>query len=135
MQIVTFDIVDPETFAPRDIEIPLQRLAESPDPLTAVKWRALLELVRVLRDDGRHPQAIGFILNDEMTIHPRNQANRATVSVRVDWYDFAPLQDGVPALHYRLEIGRRGGDLTKGVRTPDAQEVRTLIREAFGWSE
>jgi hypothetical protein len=56
-----------------------------------------------------------------------------SVSVRVDWRDYAPLRDGLPEMHYRLQVERPGATLTEDVRAKDVFEAARSIREAFGW--
>ena len=133
MRIVTLEL-DADPPEPCDIEVPLQRLACSPEPLVSVRWHKLLDLVEVLRADGPHPVAWGHILGDELLLSPGNPVNRVTVRVRVDWQDFSPLRHGLPEMHYRLQIQRRGAKLSRDARAPSPEEVERIIREAFGWS-
>ena len=133
MRIVTLDL-DAKSHEFCDIAIPLQRLATSPDRVVAARWQMLLDLVEVLRVDGLHPTAYAQIICDELDLWPGNPANRVHVRVWVDWKDFAPLRDGLPEMHYRLQIKRPGRIATKDARSRDAEEVNRIIREAFGWS-
>jgi hypothetical protein len=93
-----------------------------------------LELVEVLYADGEKPEALGIIFRDELSLSPRDRANRVTVRVRVDWQDFAPLCDGLPEMHYGLQIERQGAKLNTDARTRSPEESGRIIREAFGWS-
>ena len=135
MRIVTLDLsVDPAE--PCDIELPLSRLVSSPNRLMATQWQKLLDLVQLLQADGPHPEAWGQILGDELYLFPEdNSANLVTVRVRADWRDFAPLLNGLPELHYRLQIERDGAKLSKDARTHNPEEAERIIREAFGWSK
>jgi hypothetical protein len=131
MQIIILDLdSDPPEWC--DIEIPLRRLASSPQPVVAARWSKFLELVEVLRADGPHPEVQGLILCDELMLTRRG--NLATVRVRVDWRDYAPLRDGLPEMHYRVQIEPRFAKLSREVRTRSPEEVEGIIREAFGWS-
>jgi hypothetical protein len=134
MRIVTIDLdAGPdERFC--DVEGPLQRLASSPERLVAARWQMLLDLARVLRADGPAPEAWGLILGDELSLSPGTPANKVTVQVRADWKDHAPLRDGLPEMHYRLQIKRPGAKLSTDARARTPEEVERLIREAFGWS-
>jgi hypothetical protein len=133
MRIVTLEL-DTDPPEPRDIEVPLRRLASSPERLVAARWQKLLELIQVLRADGPYPEAWGHILGHELYLSPGNPANRVTVRVRADWQDFAPLRDGMPEMHYRLKIQQRGAKLSRDARAKTPEEVEQIIREAFGWS-
>jgi hypothetical protein len=133
MRIVTLDL-DADPPEPCDVEIPLRRLASAPDRLVAARWQMLLELVRALRADGPHPEAWASILGEELYLSPGNPANRVTVRVRADWQDGAPLRDGWPEFHYRLQIERSGARLSQDARTQSPEEAGRIIREAFGWS-
>lgn len=128
---LNFDANPPER---SDMEVSLRRLASSPDRLVAAKWQKLLELVHALRADGPNPDALGLIVLDEFWLSPANPANRVLVGVRVDWRDFAPLVDGLPEMHYRMQIQRRGCKLSKDARARTPEEAGRIIRDAFGWS-
>ncbi len=134
MRITILDLeAEPPDFC--DVEVALQRRASSPIPLIAAKWQKLLDLVRVLRADGLQPEARALIVGEELSLFPRNPANRiVNVRVRVDWQDYAPLRDGLPELHYRLQIERPGAKLSKDARTRSPEEAGQIIREALGWS-
>jgi hypothetical protein len=133
MRLLTLDLhVDPPQAC--DIEVPLRRLASSPERLVAAQWQKLLELVQTLHEDGPYPEAWGQVLGDELYVSPENDANRVVVRVRADWRDHAPWRDGLPEMHYRLQIERSGAELSEDARARSPEEVRRIIYEAFGWS-
>jgi hypothetical protein len=116
------------------VEILLRRLASSQDRLVAAKWQKLLELVEALCADGPYPEAWGHVQGDELYLSPSKPANPVTVRVRADWRDFGPVVDGLPEMHYRLQIERRGAKLSRDARARSPEEAERIIREAFGWS-
>lgn len=132
MRIITVDLRG-ESDSPCDIEGPLQRLAAEFDTLSAIRWQKLLELVRALRADGPNPTAWGLILGEELQLSPPNPANRASARIWVDWRDYGPVENGLPVMHYRIQVQRPGSRLSAEVRTADPDEVRQVIWEAFGW--
>jgi hypothetical protein len=133
MRIVTVELSANSRPEPIDIEILLRRLASCPEPLIAAQWQKLLSLVEALRTDGPHPTVQAQVLGSELYLWP-SISSKVVVRIRVDWQDFAPLQGGLPAMHYRLQIQRRGATLSKDARTERAEEVEGIIREAFGWA-
>jgi hypothetical protein len=115
-----------------DLDVPLRRLAASPEPLTAARWQKLRELVQRLGVDGPYSEAWGQVLCDELYLYPPGAANGVTVRASADWYDYAPLEAGRPVMHYRLRVQRQGAEFTEDVRTQRLEEADRMIREAFG---
>lgn len=132
MRITTFSLRD-KSGSPCDIEVPLQRLAVDSDTISAAQWQKLLELVRALRADGPNPTAYGLILGRELHLWPPTPAIRASVRIWVDWQDYGPVENGLPVMHYRIQVKRPGSQLSADIRTTVPDEVRRIIWEVFGW--
>ncbi len=170
MRITTFDL---DEHKPCGIEVPLRRLAASPEPLAAARWQKLVELVVHLQSSRLEPELWGQILLEELFLHEREppdpirdmQMKRfmgewrvlnpdpatwgdrlsremrrrfppkpgVRLSVRVDWRDYAPLREGLPEMHYRLQVERPGKTISEDARAKDVVEAERIICEAFGW--
>jgi hypothetical protein len=126
MQI--FNLQDREA---RDIEKPLRQLAATDDPLKAVKGQKLLNLVSYLQARGPAPEAYGSVRGQELWLSPWRRANRVSIQIGLDWNDYGPLQDGLPLMHYRVKIRRRGEVLTTEERADLPEVVERIILEAF----
>lgn len=133
MRIKTFDF-NSEQPQPCDVEEALRRRIVSSDRLAAARWQKLLELARVLQADGPHPEAWSFLLGDVLHLRPSNPANCVSVEIWTDWQDYGPVSDGLPVLHYRLQIRRGKAPRSTDVRAEHPEMVRDLILQAFGWS-
>ena len=116
-----------------DIEAPLQQMASSGDRLEAFKGQKLLELVRYLQVQGPAPRACGHLMLKELWLTPYNAANQVLVKVWVDWQDYTPLRDGLPAAYYRFQIHRGNAPLSRDARAATPEEAEQVIWEAFGW--
>ncbi len=130
MRIVTVDL-GAGSLEPFDIEVPLARLASSPDRRAAARWRMLLGLVQALRSECRCPEVYGVIVGDVLhLLLPDRQA----VSVRLwaDAPDHGPVRDGLPVLYYRVQVKREGTPLSTDLRTEQPEKVARLLEQAFG---
>jgi hypothetical protein len=116
-----------------DAEDLLQRVASGPDLLSAARSQMLLALVRLLRADGPHPKVWGYLLGRQLHLWLHNPANSVSVEVWPDWRDYGPARNGLPVMHYRIQVKRRGATLTQDARAGSAAEADRVIREAFGW--
>ncbi len=114
------------------IEYRLTRLAASPD--TAKAWRAqqLLDLVRQLQAQGDEVEAYGVVWGHTLSLRPSNAALHVSVAVEVDWYDYVPLQNGKPDMHYRLRVRNSQNEPSAEARTRSPVEVERFVRAAFG---
>lgn len=128
MQII--NLLDHDT---HDIEAPLLRMASSADRLEAFKGQRLLELVQHLQAQGSAPRACGHFLLGELWLSPYNSSNRVLVKIWVDWQDYSALRDGLPQVHYRLQIQRGKSRLSREARVLTPEEAEQVIWEAFGW--
>lgn len=142
-----------------DVQVPLQRLASSPDRGTAIRCGKLLELVRALSSDGSTREARAQVIRPKLLLtrgdiyehfHPivdqrtnpgafREELRRyheehvVTVEIEADWHDYGPVHDGIPAMHYRIRVKGPRAKLGDEVRVNNPDEVRRVIYEAFGW--
>ena len=116
-----------------DLKPALRHMANDHDSIIARIGQMLLDLLNHLEADGNAPLVFAQIYCHEMWLSPANQYNRAMVKIGVDWPDYGPLRDGLPAMHYRLQISRRVGGPSRDGRSRDIAEVKRLICEAFGW--
>jgi hypothetical protein len=130
MRIVTIDL--DVSFEPCDIEVPLQRLASSPDRRAAARWQLLLNLVRVLRSECRYPEVSGFIIGHEMCLSPASQTSEVWVRIWADSRDYGLVRDGLPILYYRVQVKRLEAPLSADARIERAEEVGRLLEQAFG---
>jgi hypothetical protein len=155
------------------MDVLLQRLAASTEPLEAASWQKLVELVAHLESTGSEQELWGQILLQELHLYkpepPDPIRNRQMqrfmdewraqhpdpamwgkpldrellrrfppkpgiqVSVRVDWQDYAPLREGLPEMHYRLQVKRPGKTLSEDRRANDPVDAERILCEAFGW--
>jgi hypothetical protein len=65
MRITTFDL---DEHKPCGIEVPLRRLAASPEPLEGASWQKLLDLVAHLQTDGLEHELWGQIVLRELRL-------------------------------------------------------------------
>ncbi len=133
MRIKTFDFTSEQ---PQlcGLEEALQRRIVSSDRLAAARWSKLLELARVLKEDGPYPEVWSCLLCDVLHMGPSNSANRVSVDIWMDWQDYGPVSDGLPVLHYRLQIRRGTAPRSTDARADRPEKARDLILQAFGWS-
>src|SRR5437868_6090676 len=117
-----------------DIEAPLMKMAASDNRNEAFYGQKLLEFVRYLQAQGPEPCAFGHILVHELTLRPRNNPNRLSVTIKMDWYDYAPLKDGLPVTHFRLQTVKKNAHLSDEARAFTMEEAERFIYQAFGWS-
>jgi hypothetical protein len=59
---------------------------------------------------------------------------RVWVQVWADWPDYGPVRDGLPVMHYRLQIRRPGSNLSRDERMATPAESERVIWQAFGWA-
>jgi len=118
----------------QDVEPQLLEMASSDDHGDAFKAQKLLDLVRHLKGQGAAPTVFGHILNNELWLSPCNDANNVLVKVWIDWFDYAPLKEGLPEAHYRLQIQRGKRVVSLDARAATTTEAEQAIWQAFGWS-
>ena len=118
-----------------DIDVPLLPLADSPEPLTAARWKKVLDLIRHLRSGGPDAEVWAHVFGNTLYLHPAHARERGvSIKLWIDWRDHGPMRDGLPVLHYRLQIQRPGSRLSEDARTEDPEEVRQILCRAFGWA-
>jgi hypothetical protein len=114
-------------FNPIQPQLPIT--AEFPvvaDALDSLKQKRLRELIGRLESNGPTPEVCGMLLG---TRDPEILLinNSVLVNVRVDWMDYGPLSNGLPATHFRVVVRRDGAhgrsDESRHVMTEDAAEA------------
>ncbi len=130
MRIVTVDL-GAGSLEPFDIEVPLARLASSPDRRAAARWQTLLGLVQALRSECRCPEVWGVIVGDVLQLLLPDRQN-VWVRLWADSPDYGPVFDELPVLYYRVQVQREGTPLSTDLRTERPEEVARLLEQAFG---
>lgn len=106
----------------------LVELAGVAEPIAAAKARMLLELVEYLRSRGPTSVVGALLFNNALTIvfsHPTRN-----VEIWVDWQDHGQVRNGVPEMHYRLQIRNPDTTLSKDERAATYLEAAILILTA-----
>ncbi len=116
-------------------EAEYQRLAASGSPCEAEMARMMLRLFERLRRGMVGPVLHGFkIVGHELNLQYHHGNCTATVKVRIDYKDYSPLVDGVPALHYRLASSVEDKDSdelsTDELRTPEVDRAYEFVLDA-----
>jgi hypothetical protein len=77
------------------------------DPLESLKQRRLCELIDALESSGPTPEVCAALVGfrDPEILF---SSNDVVVKVRVDWMDYGPLSNGLPATHFRVVVRRDG---------------------------
>jgi hypothetical protein len=105
------------------------RKPHTPDPVRDHEMKKFIDEWRAL-NPGSTTWG-GRLSREMMRRFPRKPGVR--VSVWVDWRDYGPLRDGLPEMHYRLQVERPGKTITDDARAKDPIEAERIICEAFGW--
>lgn len=114
-----------------DIEPPFLTTSADEDRLKAARAKMLVDLIRQLRSRGPTPEVFGFELLGELWLRPVDGANRASAKVWLDWRDRTPLRDGLPTLHYRIQITRPGMRLSEDVRAESVEDAARAVLDVF----
>ncbi len=141
MRIGTLDL-SVRPIVPCDIEVPLARMASSPDRVAAARWQRLLELVRLLRAVGDDTEVCAVIdcedlcltvqpaLNEELSLAMHAALN--SVWVRI-WMD-APDHEGFSAWYYRIQVKRAERPLSTDARIVGPEEAARFLRQVVNES-
>jgi hypothetical protein len=113
---------------PEDAFAELRSLAESSERMTAARSRMLLELVEYLQSRGPTPTAGVTFFSNELWISLRHPER--SVTVWVDWNDYGEIRDGMPVMHYRVQICRPDSELSDNHRATTMVEAACLILTA-----
>ena len=106
----------------------LSELASTGEAVQAQKGRMLLDVVRSLESQADGEEVYGAIYpGDELWL----SASNVTAQLSVDWFDYAPTPDGIPAMHYRLRVKHGGSALTDEARPQSAEEAGRIVQRAF----
>jgi hypothetical protein len=71
---------------------------------------------------------------DELWLSPVRSVNPIIIKVWVDWRDYDPSHDGLPAMHYRMQFRRGEAGLSTDARAERPEDVEQVVWEAFGWN-
>lgn len=116
-------------------EAEYERLAASDSPCEAEMARMMLRLFDRLRRGMVGPVLHGFKISHELNLQYHHGNCTATVKVRIDYKDYSPLVDGVPALHYRLASSLENEDSEKlstdELRTPEVDRAYEFVLDAI----
>ncbi|MGL4424312.1 MAG: hypothetical protein ACRCZF_26895 [Gemmataceae bacterium] len=113
----------------------LRTLAADSNWLAAARGRMLLELVEYLLAQGPTPQALGLLLQDKLMLIPAHSSRDVSVHVWVDLPDYGPARDGLPVMHYRLQVHRPGSHLSQDERVSTPAQVERFLWQVFGWGQ
>lgn len=120
------EIINPFDRVGRDIKAPLRSLTADPNPLTALRGRLLLEVVRRL-EGCPGPRVWAHAFMGALSLCAGSRETDPVVQVDVDWQDYGPIRDGLPVAHFRVHVKRPGVVLSEETRTADADEAVNCI--------
>jgi hypothetical protein len=108
-----------------DIESQLRHLANSSDRLRATRGRMLLRLVEQLQNSGPTPQALALLVSNELLISIAYPGR--AVRVWVDWQDYGKTVDGLPTMHYRIQMNTQDMVLSRDERASSPADAERAI--------
>jgi hypothetical protein len=121
MQFVTI-------FPDNDVFAQAREQAASLDPVRAACGRMMLELMDYLQSRGPTPQASAIFFRNVLSIGLRTPTRG--VRVWVDWQDYGAVRDGLPVMHYRVDVDRPDSKLSENHRANTMVEAACLILTA-----
>lgn len=105
------------------------------DPLESLKQQRLRELIDALESSGPTPIVCAVLLGipcPEMMLSNEDMV----VKVRVDWMDYGPWSNGLPATHFRVDVKRAGAyGSSKETRHVSTEAAAALIVSALAREE
>jgi hypothetical protein len=114
------------------IDAQLSQLASSDNLARALRGQHLLAFVRYFQTDADGFDVYGAVFGDELWLMPKSPtADRRRIVVHADWYDYGPIQEGRPVMHYRLRVRGSEGYLDEELRTRDFSEIEQFVKRAF----
>jgi len=116
----------------RDAKSSLLALADNENKVLARKAEQMLELVRYLED--RPPSYRVFAtqrLVDQLWLTYGRRPRSVWARIRIDWSDYGPLEDGIPIMHYRIEVKSSDDDVWSEIRSRELEEIRQFLTQAF----
>ena len=122
-----------------DIRSQLREAAADTNRLRAAWCHVLPALVEHLEAQGPEPtafgrlEAFGRLGQETLVLSPVSPSNEVSVMVWADWMDYGPSQDGLPIIHYRIQIRRSARSLTRDERVASVTDAKRVIYQAFGW--
>lgn len=98
--------------------------------IVSAKINMFLTLLGFLHDQGDEPEIAGILYDTELHLIASHRY-KTDVTMRVDTYDYSPLKNGLPQLHYRVSIREHGEVLSRDLRTHDVGRVHRALAEIF----
>ena len=92
----------------------------------------LLKLVRYLHSRGVTPEVFGTVFNNELWLNSPNPLKKTSLKIWLDHMDYGPLVNGIPEMHYRIQIRGPESKLSSDARSSSIAELERIIYEAFG---
>jgi hypothetical protein len=115
----------------RDVKSSLLALTDSGDKVQAHKAERILELVRYLEEWPPSHRALAILhLTDQLWITFGRRPKVASARIRIDWKDYGPVEDGIPIMHYRIEVKTPGDKVWSEIRTRELEEIRQFLARA-----
>ena len=120
-----------EFFCPipeEDVFARVREQAAASEPVHAAGARKLLELMEYLRGRGPTPKVGAMMFRNVLSLtllHPQRG-----VDVWVDWYDRGKMRDGLPVMHYRIDVRGPDSKITENHRAETMVEAAALILTA-----
>jgi hypothetical protein len=111
-----------------DIFTQLREKSLSEDRIVAACGRKLLALVVYLHSRGPAPRASATLFQNELWITLRHPSRG--VRVWIDWQDFGEVRDGLPVMHYRIQIDKPNSELSENMRLATLVEAACQILTA-----
>ena len=107
----------------RDLVDILDSQIDPESPIKSLYWERMVELVHELSADKSDRVVFATLIRRELSlIH-----GEVCVHVRLDSFDCAPLVNGAPNYHFRLEFRSPDGRLERETRRQDALEAAEII--------
>lgn len=113
---------------------PLRVPADNTDRLASARSTMMRELVDYLQAQGLTPQVGGHLIRNELLLISNHPSKKASVRIWTDWPDYGPVHNGLPVLHYRLQVQQTGSHLSMDERATTTVEAGRVILLAFGLS-
>ena len=104
---------------------------QSPQEQSELRKLELLQsLLAFLKQHRPHCKVFGYFINGCFRLTAPSRCS-TVVEVSVDFYDGTRPADGVPRLHFRLNVQEEENPLSHDVRTDDPEQVRQSLCTAF----
>ncbi|MBN2295104.1 MAG: hypothetical protein JXM70_21930 [Pirellulales bacterium] len=115
-----------------DIKTEIRKQIDSSDNrFETFKWQKLLEFVLYLHAEGPTTILYGQFMFGKLWLQPSNINSQVSAEIWVDRYDYAPLRDGLPETHYRLQISHQDSPTTTDARAKTVEEAEQVLKRVF----